>query len=224
MGAFVLDSLEPDETADVRSHLSACDACAHERAELAALPTLLDAAAGIETAPATPPAALEEVVVHSYVSERHPAPARGSWFRRTLLRPIPAAGMAAAAAVAITLLVSAALNSSGSADHVYRVWLHGVPPSARAHATAQLASVASGTRVQLNVGGLAPAPDAVYELWCIRDDGSKMSAGTFRVDQAGRATVHLTTAARLGDYHRISVERTAAHGGGTRVMTGEIEY
>ena len=103
-------------------------------------------------------------------------------------------------------------------------WRRGLPPVPGAHATARLASFSAGTRVDLSVNGLTPAPDAVYELWCIRDDGTKMSAGTFRVDSSGRAIVHLTTAARLGDYHRLSVERTAPRGSRTRVMAGQVEY
>jgi hypothetical protein len=77
------------------------------------------------------------------------------------------------------------------------------------------------------VSGLQGSPDNLYELWCVRDDGSKISAGTFRVDSHGRANVNLTTAAVVGDYHRLSVERRAqppAAQAGQRVMTGEIKF
>jgi anti-sigma-K factor RskA len=81
--------------------------------------------------------------------------------------------------------------------------------------------------VKLNVRGLHGNPDTVYELWCLRDDGAKVSAGTFRTDAAGRADVSLTTAAIPGEYHRLGIERrslTPAGGPGTSVMTGEIQY
>jgi len=225
LGGFVLGALDPEEATEVRLHLASCQRCASEHAELAAMPGMLDTAAGIETTPAAPPAALEEAVVHEFVSERRPPEHRRSWLRRTLMRPLPAAATAAAAAVALTLLISAGLGGGAKqAENRYVASLRGLPPVPGAHATARLASFSAGTRVDLSVNGLTPAPDAVYELWCIRDDGTKMSAGTFRVDSSGRAIVHLTTAARLGDYHRLSVERTAPRGAGTRVMAGQVAY
>ncbi len=223
LGGFVLESLEPDEMTDVRAHLASCKRCAREHGELAALPTLLDTAAGIEATADAPPAALEEAVMHGFVSERRPR--RRSWLRQTFARPIPAAATAAAAAAAVTLAVTVGLSGGGeSGNRVYAASLRGLPPAAAARATARLAGFSSGTRVELKVAGLEPTPDAVYELWCIRDDGTKMSGGTFRVDQSGKAYVQLTTAARLGDYHRLSVERTASSGAGRRVMAGEVKY
>jgi anti-sigma-K factor RskA len=222
LGGYVLDALEPDETADVRAHLASCDLCAREQAQLGTLPSLLDTAAGIEATSDAPPATLEEAVMHGFVSERPPR--RQSWLRQTFAHPLPAAATAAAVAAVVTLAMTVGLGGGGSPERVYGASLRGLPPAATAHASARLESISSGTRVELKVAGLHPAPDAVYELWCIRDDGTKMSAGTFRVDQSGKAYVHLTTAARLGDYHRLSVERTSPHRPGMRVMAGEVEY
>jgi hypothetical protein len=72
----------------------------------------------------------------------------------------------------------------------------------------------------------SPRPGTVYELWCIGDDGSKISAGTFRVDSRGHAYATLTTAAIPGTYHRMSIERrtSADAASGERVMAGEIQY
>jgi anti-sigma-K factor RskA len=85
----------------------------------------------------------------------------------------------------------------------------------------------AGTHVGLHVRGLRGSPGTVYELWCLRDDGAKVSAGTFRTDASGRADVNLTTAAVPDEYHRLSVERkapTATVGAGQAVMAGEIQY
>jgi hypothetical protein len=41
------------------------------------------------------------------------------------------------------------------------------------------------------------------------------------VDSSGRAHVRLTTAARLGEYERLSVQR---HGTAGPVMTGTVKY
>jgi hypothetical protein len=79
--------------------------------------------------------------------------------------------------------------------------------------------------VHLQVDGLRP--DAYdYELWCVRDDGWKISAGTFRVDASGHADVHLTAAANPRDYDALSIqarpwdESTLARP--MRVMSGRI--
>jgi hypothetical protein len=111
--------------------------------------------------------------------------------------------------------------------NTYQASLAGSPVVPSAHAFAHLESVTSGTRVRLKVTGLKGSPDNLYELWCIRDDGMKISAGTFRVDSHGRADVNLTTAAVVGDYHRLSVERRAqppATSPGQSVMAGEIRF
>jgi anti-sigma-K factor RskA len=81
--------------------------------------------------------------------------------------------------------------------------------------------------VSLSVRGLRGSPDTVYELWCLRDDGEKVSAGTFRTDASGRADVSLTTAAVPGEYHRLGIERkrlSPAGQPGVSVMAGEIQY
>ena len=99
------------------------------------------------------------------------------------------------------------------------------PPGATA--SASLRVLAAGTHVGLHVRGLHGSPGTVYELWCLRDDGSKVSAGTFRTDGSGRADVSLTTAAVPGEYHRLSIERkapTASAGTGQPAMAGEIQY
>ena len=148
---------------------------------------------------------------------------------RHLSRPLPAAlaGAAAAAAITATLLV---LPQSGdnSAGRDYQASLSGSALAPSATATADLRVLDnSGTRVKLSVRGLKGNPASVYELWCLRDDGSKISAGTFRTDGSGRADVSLTTAAVPGEYHRLSIERkglTPATATGQRVMTGEILY
>jgi anti-sigma factor RsiW len=222
LGGYVLDALEPDETDAVRAHLAACPACLREHAGLAPLPALLEAAGPAEVAPAKPPPSLEDVVVEGFARERPPV--RRPRSRRWLTRPIPVAAAAAAAAVLVTLVVSNGLDG-GSPPHTYSALLRASAAAPGARAYARLASVPSGTRVQLDVSGVRPEPGAVYQLWCLEDSGMRVSAGTFRVNDAGRADVRLTTAARLGEYHRLTVERTGpAPGTGQQVLAGSIEY
>lgn len=238
LGGYVLEALEPEEAEAVRRHLGACDLCAAEHGELMGVPALLDVAGGVETHVEQPPAALEEAVLDRFAREAPkgmPSPRGPRLHRRFaravragLARPIPAAlaGAAAAAAVAIALVVVPGEGDTAEGN-TYRASLAGTPAIPGATAKAKLRVLSSGTRVTLSVRGLRGQPDSVYELWCVRDDGTKVSAGTFRTDSAGRADVSLTTAAVPGEYHKLSVERKAFAPGtqpGERVMAGSIEY
>lgn len=240
LGAYVLHALEPDEVEAVRLHLASCAACAAEHGELMGVPPMLDFADADEQPVAKPPAALEEAVLDRFAREhrgvRTPVERRRPplWKRlrspiRHLSRPLPAALAGAAAAAAVTV---ALLGLPGSGDdqdgRVYQASLSGSAAAPDATAWADLKVLDdSGTRVQLRVRGLNGTPGSVYELWCLRDDGERVSAGTFRTDAEGRADVSLTTAAVPGEYHRLSVERkgfTPATQAGERVMAGEIQY
>ena len=239
IGGYVLHALEPDEEDAVRRHIAGCPDCAREHAELAAVPALLDAAHDPEAEPAEPPAALEEAVLDRFAREQQrPAPRRRSRARRWLARPLPAAGLAALVAVALTLAATSALEDSGGegGPKVYGAHLRaaaggapgqGTDPAptggARPYAYAKLSTTDVGTRVELKASGLAAA-GAVYELWCVYPDGSKVSGGTFRADSSGRARATMTTAARVGDYHRLSVERRRPGERGRQVLAGDIAY
>jgi anti-sigma-K factor RskA len=237
IGGYVLDALEPDEAEAVARHLAACPDCAAEHRRLELIPDLLELAGAGEHAYEHPPAQLEDAVLDRFAREhpskrdRNRAHHRLAAFGRQFRRPIPAAATAAlaAAAVAAVIVVSGGGHggySNGPGD-TYKAHLTGLSTASSARAVARLETVTSGTRVWLRVTGLKGRPDDLYELWCVRDDGSKISAGTFRVDSSGRADVNLTSAASVGDYHRLSVERKSqppATNAGQRVMAGEIQY
>jgi hypothetical protein len=232
VGGYVLDALEPDETAAVRRHLAECPACAAEHARLADLPALLQFAGSEDSAAEHAPPALEEAVLDRFArehrAERLPVPARPTKraqlaaLMRRLRRPLPAAvaGALTAAAAAAAIVLFAGGGDPQEHQHVYGARFIGTPLAGGAHAYAQLRSSDSGTKVWFKVEGLSGNPDDLYELWCVKDDGTKISAGTFRVDARGNADVNLTTAAVPGQYHRMSVERKP----GQRVMVGSIQY
>jgi hypothetical protein len=244
LGGYVLHALEPDEQESVRRHLAACPTCAAEHGALAGIPAILDTTGSVESPTEQPPPALEEAVLDRFAREHPghppdeaPGPARRSparrehirdGLRRRLARPLPAALTGAVAAAAIT---AALIVLPGGGDHPsgdqYQASLSGSAAAPGASATAKLQVFSSGTLVRLSVRGLHSSPDTVYELWCLRDDGAKVSAGTFRTDASGRADVSLTTAAIPGEYHRLGVERRSlspAGAPGTSVMAGEIQY
>jgi Anti-sigma-K factor rskA/Putative zinc-finger len=231
LGGYVLQALEPDEAEVVRRHLADCAACAAEHGQLMSIPSILDTAGADETPVEHPPAALEEAVLDRFAREHpgHPAerPPRRARARgriraafRPLTRPLPAAIAGAVAATAITAALIALPGGGSSNGELYQASLSGSPAAPGATASARLKVLEEGTRVNLSVRGLRGNPSSVYELWCIRDDGQKVSAGTFRTDASGRANVNLTTAAVPGDYHRLGVERKP----GVNVMAGEIQF
>jgi anti-sigma-K factor RskA len=224
IGGYVLQALEPREADTVRAHIATCPDCAREHAELAHIPAVLDAAPDPELPPAVPPPALEDAVVAGFALDRLPQKRRPR-APRWLTRPLPAAGAAAAAAVVITLALTALLGGSGdSGPKAYGAHLHNPPGAPHAYAYAHLSSFDAGTRVSLRVSGLHARPGVVYELWCVYPNGVKVSAGTFRVDASGRAEATMTTAARIGDYERLTVERHAPGKPGQRVLAGSISY
>ncbi|MEA2473824.1 MAG: hypothetical protein QOE06_1739 [Thermoleophilaceae bacterium] len=246
IGGYVLHALEPGEEETVRRHLATCPDCAREHEELAPVPALLDAVLDPDAAPAEPPAGLEDAVLDRFARDQGPRarrrerrrgrePARRLRAPAWLARPLPAAALAAVAAVAVTLGLTGALGGGGSgAQKSYGAHLRAVAggapgqgsvpaPADRPYAYARLSHSPSGTRVQLTATGLA-APGSVYELWCVYPDGSKVSAGTFRAGPGGRAEVSMTTAARVGEYHRLSVEARSPGHPGRRILAGDIAY
>jgi hypothetical protein len=237
IGGYVLDALDPLEADAVRRHIAECPDCAAEHARLAGLPSLLAIAGADDAAVEKPPAALEEAVLDRFAREHRAERAAAERPRRRgrlagllapFRRPLPAAIAGAASAALATAAIALVLagGDDGTAGNTYQAQLTGGPSAPAARAFAKLESSSSGTNVHLSVRGLSARPGDVFELWCIGDDGTKISAGTFRVDGGGHAYAVLTTAAVPGQYHRMSIERRALARdvSGERVMTGEIEY
>jgi len=230
LGGYVLHALEPDEAEAVRRHLAECAACAAEHGQLMSIPPILDAAGEDETPAERPPAALEEAVLDRFAREHpghpgEPAPRKRVRERlrtalRPLTRPLPAALAGAVAAAAVTAAIIVLPGSSHTDGELYQASLAGSPAAPGAIASARLKVLDTGTHVNLNVRGLHGSPGSVYELWCIRDDGQKVSAGTFRTDASGSANVNLTTAAIPGEYQKLGIERKP----GVNVMAGEIQF
>jgi anti-sigma-K factor RskA len=216
LGAYVLGSLGPDETAAVEQHLETCPRCGREYAELASLPALLDLAGSADAEQEAPPAALEEAVLDRFARERRGLAPPSRRPRRALR---VGAALVAATAAAVGALVVAGVFSSSEAEAFGHVEMRGRDGGANA----QLRSVRAGTEMRLKVWGLARARPGMYEVWCISEKGRWVSGGTFDVDRDGRAEVELTTAARPGDYERMLVTRGSKDRRGV-VLAGRVEY
>jgi anti-sigma factor RsiW len=210
LGAYVLGGLTDEEAADVRRHLALCPECRAEHEALAPLPSLLETAGGAEAATAEPlPPAFEERLLDAFARDRAAAPRRRRrrWLPR--LRTARArwmtagAGVAAAAAVVLAVVL---LTGDDGQQPRYDVVLQSTTAAPNASARAQLESESEGTELRMWVRGLPAEPGVVYEVVC-EAPGWEATAGTFRVDERGRAYVRLTTAARRGQYDAIRVVR-----------------
>jgi putative zinc finger protein len=232
LGGYVLGALEPAEAAAIRAHIDRCPECAGEHASLLDLPGLLDLAQGIDAA-AGPAPAVEERLLDRVARTSRIGAAR-TW-RRFLRFPANRRRPLAMAAIGLACAALggavAAVTVGGGDDQLqsppsYTVMLKGTAASPRANARAALESVPGGTTVLLWVNGLPGDSDTVYEVLCEKGNQSS-SAGTFRVDRDGQASITLTTAARRGQYDRIRVVRhgwdaATQRATETNVMTGQL--
>jgi anti-sigma factor RsiW len=209
LGSYVLGGLEADETAQVEGHLVTCERCREEHARIAGLPALLDALEPGELTGEAPPARLEGAVLAGFAADRR---GDASMPRRVPRRAAfrlrwPAAGAAALAGAAATVVVLALAGAFSSDSRTTRVILR--PPAgspAGPSAEARLAATAEGMEVQLVANLPKLRSGEIYELWFGRGNGAA-SAGTFTVDDSGHADVRLTTATRLGAAERMGITR-----------------
>jgi anti-sigma-K factor RskA len=222
LGGYVLRALDPVEMEEVRRHLETCPQCAREQAKLSGLPTLLDQIDPADVPPPQVPPELEEIVLDRFVRERQepPEPRIGEWRRTPVLAA--AAGIAAALLLALVVLLSGSGEDSAYATSDLRSPRATDGPAAKAWLT----TVDAGTHVSLQAKRLSGGD--IYELWCVRPDGTRVSGGTFKARADGRASAELTAAVSPGDYHGIVVTRLPAGAPegarGPMVLQGELKY
>jgi anti-sigma factor RsiW len=207
LGAYVLGALDVDDAAAVRRHLQDCLECSAERDALVPMPGLLSLAGGAEKAfsePLSP--AFEERLLDAYARDHAAPPVRRISRLRRHLRPRwVAVGATAAVALAAAVLGIVVLGGNDDVTREYDVAFHSLSTPGAA-ARANLESGNGGTTVHLWVNGLPHDKDAVYEVLCDAEMWTA-TAGTFRTDASGRATVVLTTALRHGEYNAIRIVR-----------------
>lgn len=155
-----------------------------------------------------PDATLEDGIIAAVVAEQPPMPAS---------RPIPWPGairrwlgpVAVGVAAAIVVLIAASVVD-GDADRGttgVAVVLAGTELAPASSAVATVADTPLGTRIDLDVSGLAPAgQDEYYEAWMWNDDGDAVSAGSFHL-RGGDGSIELWAGVGLADYPRITVTR-----------------
>ncbi len=160
--------LSDQTTGSHRQHLTGCSACREDQPALESARRLLADSLLWEE----PDSQLEERVVGliSGPARSADSPPARRWYWR-----IPVAA-AVAGLLVVSLGVWALVRTPG-AD--WRVPIPGTPEAPAAAGVIQGWNESTGTRVVLDIEGLAPAPPgSVYELWFTRDE-VHVSAGTF---------------------------------------------
>jgi anti-sigma factor RsiW len=198
VGAYVVDALEPEERLRLERHLAACDACAAEVRDLAALPGLLASVPAPETVePAPVPTELAFRRLHrsATAAAAQPAPRRRSVRRWAL----------AAAAVLV-------LGGAGAAGVLASSGSPAAPSTVSAsegalHARASIASTPDGSRITLALAGVPSGQQC--ELTVQARDGHWETASSWTVDYEGTAHVSGTVRIRPQDLTRLVVRTVA---------------
>jgi anti-sigma-K factor RskA len=231
--AYLLGSLEAQESARVERHVESCAACAAEITELRPATRLLERAAPAADLPPDLERRTLEAVARAAAAENGRVPGGSSRFERSQppgsaapkrrrlawRRPALAAGLAVALAAAVFA------GSQLSGDEV--------PGSPELDATlsgggGQTASAVVhktgiGRVVDFRTDALPILPTGeYYELWFVGPNDrpgrpNRISAGTFHPDEEGRSNVRLAAAVDPAKYPRLAV--TAEPGDGDPTPT-----
>jgi predicted anti-sigma-YlaC factor YlaD len=176
LGVYLLGALDPDERAAVERHLTTCQLCRAELAELAGLPAMLERLTldDLTPEPVPPSDDLFERVAAQARAETDPAATRPLALRyRRLLAVAAALVLVAGVGIGSWAALRPSSDTHISAGHV------------RMQVT--LASQATGTTLAVSVSGLPT--DEHCRLIAVAKDGTRDVAGNWDATYGGRANV-----------------------------------
>jgi hypothetical protein len=124
-------------------------------------------------------------------------------------------GAAAAAAAVVVVMAVVALRATPRGQTETLLALRPTPPAGAAEAEARIEERADGTRILLQVKGLAPAPPGTYyEAWLRKSPQVGVSAGTFHLRGGGTEQIELWSGVSPHDYPLVTVTLQQEGGGG----------
>ena len=210
LGSYLLGELSVEEERELERHLEGCPRCRGELERIRQTHNLLRQLAANE-----PPAELEDRVLAQARGEI-PARSRSRWRFW-----VPAAALLAIAVLGAGLLWTITGDSS-----------EGIPLTSTVPASEGGGEVSGevdggNLQIELVVWGLPKLrKDEYYELWYAKEDGGRISCGTFRAQQGGQTTVNLTAPASAVSYPEIEVTREPDDGdpgsSGEKVLVGDL--
>ena len=211
LGPYLLHQLTAEEEYELEDHLAVCPRCRDELDRVRQTHALLR-----ELALNEPPADLKS---------RTMARARGETTTRLGVRWklwVPAAAALLLAAILGLGLLQSIISDSPD----------GVPLSATAlapGASGELRGEKIGENIQfeLDVRGLPELPKGeYYEMWYAKENGERISCGTFRAQPGGKTTVNLTAPVNATSYPIIEVTREPDNGdpgtSGKEILVGDL--
>ena len=221
VGAYVLDALEPEETAKVQRHIADCPFCQDEVVNLSWIPALLRTVRldDVERLDERVP---EEVIAPAPVLDRLLATSRRAHRARRIRRPVAAL----LAVVAAATLAGAA--GAGTAVFTARggeqpMAIRSTNPHSHVRAAVTLSARSWGTEVRLRLSGVHPGQRC--SLIAHSRDGRSDIAATWAASYRGTAEVPGTTAIPLDQLREFDVVTSdglqiarlvMAHGSGNR--------
>jgi anti-sigma-K factor RskA len=210
LGPYLLGELSVEEERELEGHLEGCSGCRGELARARQTHDLLrELAAG-----GSPPELKARVLARA--GGEMPARSSGGWRLW-----VPAAAMLVVAVVGAGLLWTITEDSSD-----------GIPLTATVPASEGAGEISGkveggNLQIELVVWGLPELrKDEYYELWYAKEDGGRISCGTFRAQQGGQTIVNLTAPASAVSYPEIEVTREPDDGdpgsSGEKVLVGDL--
>jgi hypothetical protein len=190
-GAYVLGALSPEDRAAFEAHLKECPECARSVQELAGLPGLLSQVGPEMVELAEPPGGVLPGALRSVRKIRR---------RRTFTTF--SVGAVAAAAVALAAVLP---QGTGGAAGTAMTPLIAAP----VQATAAVAPVSGGSRVDMSCEYRGAAYGADYLLVAVRPDGTEEDLASWWADPNRTAKISLDTSMSPGDIESLEI-RTAS--------------
>ena len=211
LGPYVLGELSAEEERELERHLAGCSECQDELARARQIHVLLR-----ELAAGGPPPELKARVLGRARGEM-PARSRGGW---RLWVPA-AAALLLAAILGMWLLQPIIRDSSGEVALTATALAPGASGDLRGE------KIGQNLQIELEVQELPRlSKDEYYEMWYAREDGGRISCGTFRTQPEGKTTVTLTAPVSAVSYPIIEVTREPDDGdpgsSGEKVLVGDL--
>ena len=210
LGPYLLGELSVEEERELERHLEECSGCRDELARTRQTHDLLR-----ELAAGPPPPELKDRVL-ARVRGEIPARSRGGW----------RFWVPAAALLVITVLGAGFLWTI-TKDSSEGIPLAATVPTSEGGGELSGEVEEGNLQIELVVWDLPDLQkDEYYELWYAKEDGGRISCGTFRAQHGGQTTVNLTAPASAVSYPEIEVTREPDDGdpgsSGEKVLIGDL--
>ena len=211
LGPYLLGELSDEEEHELEHHLEECPRCRNELDRVRQTHTLLR-----ELALSEPPAELKS---------RTMVQARGETTTRFGVRWKLWVPAAAALLLAVGLGIGLLQAISGDSSAEVPLTATALAPGASGELRGE--KMGENFQVELEVWGLPKLrKDEYYEMWYAKENGERISCGTFRAQPGGQTTVNLTAPVNAVSYPKIEVTREPDNGNpetsGKEILVGDL--